>query len=96
MINKIRTLLLVLVMLIGMFFAWQYKQGDISKEVSMFRMSCAAAVLFLFEFIFTLVTQEGVARVKIKKSQFPGLYYVLLIGIIISFIISIIGIFVYA
>ncbi len=85
---------MILAIMMGMYFAWQYRSGDISKQSAMFSMICVAAIFFFFETIFTIITQESGAKgILIRKDQYPGSYYVSLFGVLCAFVLAVVGIF---
>ncbi len=95
-IRLIMNVFLVISMVPGMYIAWRYKSGLTSKNIAMFWISIIVFFPSLFEFIFSLLTNESVSKgVMISEQQSPNLYVISVIVALITCLLSGFGIFYY-
>jgi hypothetical protein len=94
MVKIFRGILLTISLFFGLYFSWQYTEGNLERNTAQFVISIIASIFFFSEFIVSLSTKEVVAKgIIISKDKFPLLYYLLLFAILTLFIISGIGVY---
>jgi len=97
LLGKLRNLNVVIALVLGFYFWYQFDTGLVSERIARFRITCLTSLFFTIELIFAVVTKQAIAKgVVINKKFFPKLHQfnvILLVGLII---LSIWGAFYYS